>query len=449
MSFVGTLVAALVQGPKPFYYDSGLYWKLGNTFTEEGHFSLLNFNSSARGYVLPLIDHGLQELAEALEWNPSSTAKLFNVLIFALLGAVLAPKLAEIAWPGHRWGLIRRMLLVALLIVYWSGYLSYPLSDFPALTMAVLALVAVSRSDTPGWMLVAGLACGLALDMRASFLLLAPILAALVAWSWLREDPSKRNGDRVPFARRALCAGLLILGFAIVSLPQSLASHRHGYTWSFVPGATISLAQIYLTPGLPTQSYETYVGPGEPGPEMLYGDRDGEKLLDTQPHHEITSSHQYVDLIVSHPIAMTALLARHIINGLDARFSSPYIENLEPGSRAWLRIACFVLVFLALVRALWPAARRKLAPARWRYPVALLLCTLTSVPTPMEARYMLPVYLVVYITALAPGWPSPLGAREAGPRRFRTTCVLATALLAFMAIVWHVTTAAGGQLHFS
>lgn len=438
------LTSALLQGLKPFYYDSGQYWELGQTFTLNGHFSLLNFDSQFRGYALPLIFHWLQEISEALSWNPSSLVKLFNVLAVALVGAVLAPRLAETAWPSRPWGPLRRLLLVALLIVYWRGFLSYPLSDFPALAMALLALIAIAKPDAPGWMLAAGAAAGLALDIRATYLLLEPMLVLLVAWAWF----SQRGTQHASRARRALCASMLVVGFAVVSLPQSLASHRHGFTWSFVPGATLPLASEYLTPGMSTQFYATYVGPGEPAAQMEYRDPTGERLLATLKGDQVAGLGQYLGLIASHPVAMGALLARRVINGLDSRFSTPYVEHLESGSRRWLRAASFLLVFLALVRALWPAARRRLAPARWRYQVVLVLCSLTSVPTPVEARYMLPVYMFAYITVLTPGWPSPVGPAGEGLRRLRTLAIMAGALLVFAAIVWHVTSATSSQLHF-
>ena len=444
--FAVTLIVALGQGLKTFYYDSGEYWSLGQTFTVNGHFSLLNFDSSGRGYALPLIDHGLQEIAEALAWSPSSLAKLFNVLIFALIGAVLAPRLAEIAWPRQRWGAVPRLALVALLLIFWRGYLSFPLSDFPALAMVLVALVSIARQDTPGWMLLAGVAGGLALDMRASYIMLEPILAILVIWAWLDQ----RGTRHASIARRALCAGLLVLGFAAASLPQSLSSHRHGFTWSPVPGATSSVSSLYLTPGMANQRYDTYVGTDHP-PQMYYEDASGAKLLEKQKGGQISSSGQYVGLIVSHPVAMVSLLVRHVINGLDARYSTVYVEHLETDSNRWPRLAGFLLVFLALARVLWPAARRRLGPAKWRYPVALLLCGATSVPTPVEARYMLPAYLLSYMLVLTPGWPSPIGPATAGVlalRRFQTLAILAAGYLVFMAVVWHVTSVATDQLSF-
>ena len=366
-AFLAVLAVALIQGAKPFYYDSLNYWMLGETFTVHGSFSLLISSSPLRGYLLPLIDHGLQGIAVAFGWRASTSAKIFNVFVFALIGAVLAPQLAEISWPEKRWGMWRRLALVLFLVVFWSGFLNFPLSDFPALMMVLIALVAIARYPKPGWVLLAGLATGAAIDMRPADELLAPIVVALGVWRYieLRKDIHVR--------RQALCLALLVTGFLAVSLPQSLSAHRYYDTWSFVPGTAAHLESLQLTAGLRVQRVGGYVGVGHP-PLMEYEDPAGAALLNEQTGHTITGLGQYFHLIVSHPLTMGGVFVRHLINGLDQRYSTPYVEHLDTGSHRWLRLAGFLLVFLALLRMVWPAARRGLGSARWRYPAALLLC---------------------------------------------------------------------------
>ncbi len=443
IALLALLAAAMLQGPKPFYYDAGHYWELGESFTRNGHFSLLNFEDSGRGYALPLLDHVLQILARGLTWTESSIVKLFNVLIFALIGSVLAPRLAETIWPTQRWGLWRRVALTALLIVFWGGYLNYPLSDFPGLAAGLLALVAVASPDSPGWMLSAGIAGALAIDIRAAYVLLAPALIVLPALTWWQQ----RGGAHASTARRSLCMGLLVTGFVAVSLPQSLAEHRHYGSLSFVPGATLNTGETYLTRGLSLQRYDTYVGP-ELAAQMDYEDAAGVRLLRTQKDEKVTSDSQYLELIASHPLAMGALLVRHAINGLDVRYRTAYVEHAEDGSNRWLRIAGFALVFLGLVRLLWPTARRSLGPTRWRYPAVLVALFMTGLISSVEARYMLPAYLLAYILALAPGWPKPIGAPAAGLRRWRTPAALLAAGMVFTVVVYHVISSATSQLHF-
>jgi hypothetical protein len=439
----GTLTVGLLQGERIFYGDSGGYWSLAESFTREGHFSLLNFENPLRGYALPLVNYVLSEIGEGLHWTPSRMATLLNVLLYALIGAVLAPALAECAWPQRRWGFGRRLLLTALLLISWSGDLSYPLTDFPGLTMALLALVAIARSEHPGWMLLAGAAGGLAIDLRPAFLPLLPMLLVIVGLTWRAQRHTPHPG----VAWRGLCVTALVLGMVAVSLPQSLAAHRHFGTWSPIPSATENLGPLKLTRGMYLQRFDSYEGPGGPA-ELAYVDPTGKRLLEQQPASTIKDSSQYLRLIVSHPFLMAKLAARHIVNGLDTRYSTVYVEHLDSGGHLWLRLLGFLLDFLALVRLLWSAARRSLGPIRWRYPIALLLCCLTSVPTEMETRYMLPVYLLGYMLVLAPGWPKPIAARQAGLQRFRTPVTIAVTYLAFMLVIWHVVSAAKGQLMY-
>jgi hypothetical protein len=441
IAFVGTLIVALIQGPKPFLGDAANYWQLAETFTRGGHFSLLNFESSVRGYALPLAIYVLRRFGEALSWTDSSVAKLFNVALFALIGAVLVPRLAESTWPQQRWGLLRRLVLMALLLAFWSGDLSYPLSDFPGLALALLTLVAIARPETPGWMLIAGAGAGLAIDVRAAYVPFVAMLPVIVALGWF----DRRHAEHASLARRALCVGMLVVGFAAVSLPQSLEVHRHYGSWTFIPGNPSGLAQEHFELGMVAQRYDTVVAGGEGYPGN-YPDAAGQRLLREQPNSEIRSLGEYSGVIFAHPVAMAELIARHVINGMDMRYSTVYVENLAGGGLLWLRLTGFLLVFLALVRVLWPAARRSLGVTRWRFPIALALCCLTSVFTAIETRYMLPVWLLVAMLALAPAWPNPIDRSRAGIHRFLTPAILLCAYLLFMAVIWHVVSAATIQI---
>jgi hypothetical protein len=438
-----TAAVALIQAEKPFYYDSGNYWLLGQMFVKHGSFSLLNFGTPFWGYLLPLIDHALRGTAELFSWRASTSVKLFNALLFAGIGAVLAPRLAEMCWPQRRWGIVRRLSLVAVLIIFWSGYLNFPLSDFPALAMVLLAFVTLARPLSPSWMLVGGAAAAAAIDIRPAYELVAPAMLVLAMWLWLAEG----TRDRSSIIHRAVCLAALLLGFIVVSLPQSLSDHRYFHTWNFVPGAPGHLEGLTLTKGLGIQRYETFVGAGH-NPQLLANDQAGLDLLAHLPGGIVTGPRQYLELIAEHPLVMGGVLGRHLINGLDQRYSTPYIEHLDTGSHRLLRIGGFLLVFLALLRVLWPAARRRLGLARWRYPVALLICAAASLPASMETRYLLPVYLLSAVLTLVPGWPSPIAAHRAGVRRYQTLGAILVGYLLFMALVWQVTSSTSSHLHF-
>jgi hypothetical protein len=248
---------------------------------------------------------------------------------------------------------------------------------------------------------------------------------------------------------RALCVGLLVVGFAVVSLPQSLSAHHYHGTWSFLPGASVPEPPgVYYAPGITVQAYDAYLLNGEPAVEMKYLYPPGQRLLAEQKEGKITSTSQYLGLFVSHPLVMANVIVRHIVNGLDPLYSTYIVENPFSAWRTWRRIAGFLLLFLALLRVCWPAARRLLGPGRLRYLVALPLCCVSTVPTQLERRYLLPIYLLIYMLALTPRWPNPLGQAGAGLRRFRTPAVIAIVFVAYASFVWYVTSDAISHLTF-
>ncbi len=149
------------------------------------------------------------------------------------------------------------------------------------------------------------------------------------------------------------------------------------------------------------------------------------------------------------PVAMGGLALSHLINGLDQRYNTPYISRLDTGSHRPLRIAGFLITFLALLRLILAAARRRLAPTRWRYPAALALCALTSVPSAIETRYLLPLYLLGYTIVLLPGWPNPIRTGAEGLARYRTVGFILLAYVAFMAVVWVVHAVMRAHLQFA
>jgi hypothetical protein len=231
----------------------------------------------------------------------------------------------------------------------------------------------------------------------------------------------------------------------VISAPQVLATHRHGGGWSFIPGSQAHLSSLQYSDGLHLQRYDTYVGHAEPSPEMNYVDETGTRLL-RQSGGYINTTSQYVKVILHHPLAMLGLFARHVINGLDQRYNTPYVEQVPPEQP--LRALGFAFILLALVRIAWPAARRSLGPARWRYPIAMLLAGITSIASAVEARFLLPAASLSYIVVLAPGSSALLRREVHGPRPVVVAVSLLAGALVFAFIVHTVTTGAGQDLRF-
>ena len=440
---------AAAQGEKFFYYDSGAYWALSETFTGSGSFPFFDFeNTGIRGYVLPLLYLGLREGADFLVGSDWLLVWGFNAATFALIGTVLAPRLAAIAWPEAKWNVSRRLALTALILAFWSGYLSFPLSDFPALAAALLALVAISRADSPPWLLLAGLSAGIALNVRPAYLLLTPLLIGLLVWSWTE----RRDGGRILSGRRLLCAAALFGGFAIVALPQSVSQHKRFGEYSFVPGSSGLTGFQYAT-GLRFQRYETHVsGP----PQMEYLDPHTREIVAGLENGSVGGTGGYLGIVADHPLTMAGVYLRHVVNGLDQRYTTPYVETLESDreglAAAWhdlLRAGGFLIVFLALLRVALPAGRRSLGPARWRYPAALLAVSASAIPSAVETRFLLPAFLLAAMLVVAPGWRQALSELRAHPAWRRELALVLAAAVAYAAIVWSIVSAASDNLRLS
>lgn len=213
-------------------------------------------------------------------------------------------------------------------------------------------------------------------------------------------------------------------------------------------GAAANLTDFQLTAGLQLQRYETYVGPDHP-PQMNFIDPSTAGIrADLGADRQVNGYGDYLGIIVAHPLTMAGVFVRHLVNGMDRRYSTPYVEHVDTGGQRLFRIGGLLLAFLGLLRVLWPAARRGLGPARWRYPAALLAMVLTTLPTAVEPRFMLPLFVLVTILAVAPGWPERLGIVSYGSalRRYAVPLAIAVGLVVFMTAAWAIT--AGATNHF-
>jgi hypothetical protein len=439
LAFLVFLATALLQGQKPFYYDSGAYWALSESFVRAGHFSFLNFeNTDLRGYGLPFVYFLIRNAGEAVGLKDAVTVMIFNSALVAAIATVLTPRLAEIAVPRFSWGVGRRLLLAAILLLFWRGFLNYPLSDFVALGLALLALCTVGSSvSTPAFVLAGG-AAALALDVRPAYFLLVPIVFVLYLWRWYASGERRDPRWLLRFAG-------LVAAVVLVSLPQSLSQHENFGSWTPLPGGS-GLVGLQYSDGLQLQRYDTYVGGPESEAQMNYLDEDGRRVLEQVDGGQVKSTGQYARLVVENPVTMAGVFLRHLVNGLDQRYRTPYVEHLEGDSNKVYRLAGFLIVFLALVRLAWPRSRRRLAPVGWRYLVALLLCSASSVASAVETRFMLPVFLLATVLVILPGWTSPVDRTESGARRYLALAAILGAAVVFFGVVAIIVSATSNSL---
>ena len=140
------LVVLLVHNsshePATFHFDSRLYWELGRSFLTDGGFARAHMTDIQRGYSLPLLNSGLIELAGVF----GMTEPRF----FGVASAIGYAALFTLAWPwmvralfGYRMNSIEILAWAGLVYYFWRGHFLYPLSDFPALFLALAGVAGV------------------------------------------------------------------------------------------------------------------------------------------------------------------------------------------------------------------------------------------------------------------------------------------------------------------
>ena len=429
-------------GPGQFRFDAAEYWELSLKFTPPGGFSLLAFDDPIRGYLGPLLVLPARVLCHFTGWSILTGAQFLGAGWAALLFGVAIPALwaraIGRALSGGRW-----LVLVLLGFVFWRDYFNFTLSDIPALTLLLLGLTVLCRRGW-GWAGLAGLLLAAAVNIR-------PVYAAcLPGVLWLLA------GRRWEFSRQRFAQALsaLVAGAALVLLPQLLINQRHfGQNTPLVLAQRPGSAPLYLrqlTWGTAFQRYETSLVPAIPR-ALIYADSVGQRALAAVPGGRFAGYGKFMQFLAQHPLSSAARYARHLFNGLDIRYPTPYPTRLHPPGQAALRLLNYALLGLGLWLAwtCWQAARRNQQPVespsetpRAAVLCALLLPCLFALPTLIECRFLLPLHLLL-LTGVAATWrPLEWWRSWRGPARRLAVLALAAGWLWGC---WQLSEATAGQ----
>lgn len=429
-------------GSGQFRFDAAEYWELSLKFTPPGRFSLLAFDEPLRGYLGPLLVLPARLLCHYTGWSMLAGARVLGAGWAALLFGVAIPALWARATSrtlsGGRW-----LALLALGFVFWRDYFNFTLSDVPALALLLLGLVVLGRRGW-AWAGLAGVLLAAAINIRPIY------VACLPGALWLLV--ASTHHMRIPDFAKAVAA--LMAGAALVLLPQLLINQRH-----FNQNSPLVLAQragkepLYLRQlawGTAFQRYETSLVPGIPR-SLVYADSAGRRALAAQPGGHFGSYGEYVKFVAQQPFSSAARYARHLFNGLDIRYPTPYPTRLHPPGQAALRLLNYALLGLGtwLAVAYGRAARQRItlnkSPRSTPAAVlmALLLPCLLVLPTLMECRFLLPLHLLL-LTGVAASWrPVAWWHSLRGPVR-RTAVLLLAA--GWLWGCWQLSEATAGQL---
>ena len=425
--------------PDQFRFDAAQYWELSLKFTQHGGFSLLAFDEPLRGYLGPLLILPARLLCHFTGWSMLTGARVLGAGWASLLFGLAMPELwAQVtgrALPAGRW-----LLLLAFTFVFWRDYFNFTLSDMPAFTLLLLGLVALGR---PGWQwaAVAGLLLAAAINIRPIY------LASVPGWLWLL---GRHTGGAALSARLAALAA----GLALVLLPQALINQRN-----FQRPTPLVLAQppgsqpLYLKQlawGTRFQRYESSFIPEIPR-SLVYADSTGQRALATVPGQRFADYGHFFRFIMQQPLAGAGRYLRHLFNGLDIWFPTPYPTRLHPPTQVALRLLNYTLLGLALALAAlsWGRARRQQATVISRWPqaapvlLALLLPCVLALPTLVECRFLLPLHMLLLL--IVAGCWQPLVAWRQLHTPLRRVAVLGLAL-GWLWGCWQLSAATAGQL---
>ena len=423
------------SGYERLYFDAEEYWTIAKQYYPGGDFSFLSYFTFLRGYFFPLFLAPLTQFSAANGFSPLAVTQVQGACVAALVFGWCGPALWQAVRGGAAPSLGRRLVFAGLGFVVWRDYFNFCLTDFLALLALGISLMALLRGQGVRSALVAGIALAAAANMRPVYQLAVPAVAVLALL------PGAGGTRRSGLVR----GGALVLGAAFGLLPQTYSNHHHaGITSPWVQTHKPGEPNLYLNQlgwGLFMQKYETTIGRDYSETGMRFIDGQGLLLLKSTGQPNFTEASQYVRLCLAQPGPVAGVWLRHLFNGLDVQYSTPYIKQVYVTTwpLAWLNYTIIWGGLLMLVSRRW--ARPSV---HWLRPglvvLALLVPCMATLPTAMECRFLLALHLL-FAGTVAFG-AKPLQWWRAASRRWRTGVVLSYAAF----VVAGFAASAGAQL---
>jgi hypothetical protein len=277
----------------------------------------------------------------------------------------------------------------------------------------------------------------LAANMRPAYL---PAVVAAVVLAGAMSRPPGRTARN-----RSLAVGCVLAGALAIGLPQTLVNYDNYASWNPIAADSRKISLLQLTQGMRNQKYETFVGSKKDFPRApaFFRDPATADVLADEEVTEITGYGQYAGIVLRHPTEMAASWTRHVFNGLDVRYPTPYIQDFD--DRSTVRsLFLYTVLFLGLAHLLIPDARRALGRVHWAGIAVLVSPCLSAIPGAVEPRFFLPLHLLIYMLAcFGPGTRQMV----LGGSRSRRVA-LAACYLGFVLICLTLSSATFAQLHY-
>lgn len=386
-----------------FYGDAGGYWHLAKTFEDPttGIFSFLNFTSMLRGYLFPFVLYLIIKSSAFLGLKDVILLEVIQAFVLSCLVAIIVPATLKKLFNNEIrfWQIL---LLGFLMIFFWQGYLFYPLSDIWALLFFIFGIYLFLCCGGKKWALFfAGASFGGAALIRPSYAITLIFLLFWAAYYFLSQNQTKKQ----IFANELI----IVFGLAFIFLPQLEINKARFGVLSPMPLMKSSkdggnLFQQQLTWGIQMQRRDAVVAFAKPKLQgWAFVDQHGRNILIQSgfdpdvffySQKNILTLSEYFLLVRKHPLDFSLIYVRHLFNGLDIVYNTPYVYNLE--NTVYIRLLNYSLWFLAV---LYISKCVKISAVITRQFLLLLIFVLPSilsVPTAVEVRFMLPFYFILY-----------------------------------------------------
>jgi hypothetical protein len=384
-------------GLQHFYFDAERYWESGRELKVDGIFSLYN-HVTPRGVLFPLFNYALIELLGYLNWHEISVFKCLSA-VFSTWGFwFVLPSLYQKITHGIL-SVMQKIGLVAIGNFFWFRYFSCPLSDFLCLFLLLYGFLLLWKEQlSMHKVLMAGLICGFILNTRPIYSLL------LVGYPVFMFLVSKSN--RITLL---LSVVLLVASAFVVNIPQHKVNQKIWQSDSFFQPTDKyyggkSLYLIQLKWGLYIQKYDTYVGDTAcygKAPVYYLHNRLTSPVEAKTKIGNIETFGQYFHYLFSHPVGLI-WFAKNLFNGIDIQYDSPYVYHLIPNPI--FSLFNYLIWFLGglLLILTW---RKWFRVAGGNFIFGyLMLTTILSIPTAIEVRFLVVMYLMVYVLVVSQSW---------------------------------------------
>ena len=392
--FVFYLVYLPQSGYATLYYDAEQYWQFGDAFFKDGEFSFLNYNIPLRGYLFPFLHLLLSKTADV---QPIVLTRIAGAFYAALLFGVAVPFTWRAVKPHSKQHWVQHVIFTVLGFVFWRDYFNFSLTDFPAFLMLLLSILLVFRKPGVVAALVAGMFLSAAVNFRPIYIVSVPFVVSALFLV-------KNNTSLI---RKFINFSVVVVGFLLISLPQLIINIHHYDLYSPLVEAKYdeNAKSLYLQQlewGVVMQKYETNVGTDYPSPRLIYNDPVGKAILTQDNIQEVKDYNEYLQLVYKHPVAFAGMYFRHLFNGLDLQYATPYIREVMPYNFVLVFLNYTILFFAILI--VFSAKLKKLEVKHWLMLGALLLPCLLVVPTAIECRFLIPLHFIVYALVCF-NWP--------------------------------------------